>query len=331
MKILENHIKNKTFSNIYVIFGEEEYLKNIYEKKLISNIIDENFKMMNFDIFEGKNVNISNIIDACDTMPFMSDYRVVILKNTGLIYDGKKDDTIKLENYLHTLPKTTILIFIEEKIDKKLKIFKTISNIGTFHKIDILSENELVNWILNIFKDNNKNISAKEAIYIIRSIGFNMEILLNEINKLISFKGSSTKITINDIDNICTKSIESKIFDLINFMSNKDMDNAIKIYKNLIVNKTSPFVILNMISRQFRIILQTKYLYNKNYSINNIVSELELRDFIVKEAIKQSKNFSIKILLQAINECLEIDNNIKTGKIIDEIAIELLIIKYSTL
>lgn len=331
MKTLENHIKNKTFSNIYVIFGEEEYLKNIYEKKLISNIVDENFKMMNFDIFEGKNVNISKIIDACDTMPFMSDYRVVILKNTGLIYDGKKDDTIKLENYLHILPKTTILIFIEEKIDKKLKIFKTISNIGTFHKIDILSENELVNWILNVFKDNNKNISAKEAIYIIRNIGFNMEILLNEINKLISFKGSSTKITINDIDNICTKSIESKIFDLINFMSNKDMDNAIKIYKNLIVNKTSPFVILNMISRQFRIILQTKYLYNKNYSINNIASELELRDFIVKEAIKQSKNFSIKILLQAINECLEIDNNIKTGKIIDEIAIELLIIKYSTL
>ena len=331
MKILENHIKNKTFSNIYVIFGEEEYLKNIYEKKLISNIIDENFKMMNFDIFEGKNVNISNIIDACDTMPFMSDYRIVILKNTGLIYDGKKDDTIKLENYLHILPKTTILIFIEEKIDKKLKIFKTISNIGTFHKIDILSENELVNWILNVFKDNNKNISAKEAIYIIRNIGFNMEILLNEINKLISFKGSSTKITINDIDNICTKSIESKIFDLINFMSNKDMDNAIKIYKNLIVSKTSPFVILNMISRQFRIILQTKYLYNKNYSINNIASELELRDFIVKEAIKQSKNFSIKILLQAINECLEIDNNIKTGKIIDEVAIELLIIKYSTL
>lgn len=331
MKTLENHIKNKTFSNIYVIFGEEEYLKNIYEKKLISNIVDENFKMMNFDIFEGKNVNISKIIDACDTMPFMSDYRVVILKNTGLIYDAKKDDTNKLENYLHILPKTTILIFIEEKVDKKLKIFKTISNIGTFHKIDILSENELVNWILSIFKDNNKNISTKEALYIIRNIGFNMEILLNEINKLISFKSSGTKITINDIDNICTKSIESKIFDLINFMSNKDMDNAIKIYKNLIINKTSPFVILNMISRQFRIILQTKYLYNKNYSINNIASELELRDFIVKEAIKQSKNFSIKILLQAINECLEIDNNIKTGKIIDEIAIELLIIKYSTL
>ncbi len=331
MKTLENHIKNKTFSNIYLIFGEEEYLKTSYEKKLISSIISEDLKMMNFDIFEGKNINISQIIDACDTMPFMSDYRLVILKNTGLIYEGKKEDTTKLEKYLHTLPKTTILIFIEEKIDKKLKIFKTISSIGTSHQIGSLSENELVDWILNIFKDNNKDISTKEALYIIRNVGYNMDILLNEINKLISFKNNNTKITISDIDNICSKSVESKIFDLINFMANKNIDEAIQTYKNLIINKTSPFVVLNMISRQFRIILQCKYLYNKNYSINSIASELGLRDFIVKEAIKQSKNFSIKILLQAINECLEIDNNIKTGQIADEMAVEILIIKYTTI
>ena len=331
MKTLENHIKNKTFSNIYLIFGEEEYLKTSYEKKLISAIISEDLKMMNFDIFEGKNINISQIIDACDTMPFMSDYRLVILKNTGLIYEGKKEDTTKLEKYLHTLPKTTILIFIEEKIDKKLKIFKTISSIGTSHQIGSLSENELIDWILNIFKDNNKDISTKEALYIIRNVGYNMDILLNEINKLISFKNNNTKITISDIDNICSKSVESKIFDLINFMANKNIDEAIQTYKNLIINKTSPFVVLNMISRQFRIILQCKYLYNKNYSINSIASELGLRDFIVKEAIKQSKNFSIKILLQAINECLEIDNNIKTGQIADEMAVEILIIKYTTI
>ena len=51
MKVLDTHIKNKTFSNIYLIFGEEEYLKNTYEKKLISSIISEDLKMMNFNIF----------------------------------------------------------------------------------------------------------------------------------------------------------------------------------------------------------------------------------------------------------------------------------------
>ncbi len=331
MKVLDTHIKNKTFSNIYLIFGEEEYLKNTYEKKLISSIISEDLKMMNFDLFEGKNTNVSQIIDTCDTMPFMSPYRLVILKNTGLIIEGRKNDSSLLEQYLSNLPKTTIIIFIEDKIDKKLKLFKTISKIGSVHQMNMSSENELVNWILNIFKDNNKDISTKEALYMIRNIGFNMEILLNEINKLISFKNNNDKITINDIDTICTKSVESKIFDLINFMANKNMQNAISIYKNLLVNKTSPFIILNMIARQFRIILQVKYLYNKGYNINSISSKLDLRDFIVKEAFKQSKNFSIKVLLQALNECLNIDENIKTGKMVDELAVELLIIKYTSI
>ena len=331
MKVLDTHIKNKTFSNIYLIFGEEEYLKNTYEKKLISSIISEDLKMMNFDIFEGKNTNVSQIIDACDTMPFMSPYRLVVLKNTGLIIEGRKNDSTLLEQYISNLPKTTIIIFIEDKIDKNLKLFKTISKIGSVHQMNMSSENELVNWILNVFKDNNKDISTKEALYMIRNIGFNMEILLNEINKLISFKNTNDKITINDIDTICTKSIESKIFDLINFMANKNMQNAISIYKNLLVNKTSPFIILNMIARQFRIILQVKYLYNKGYNINSISSELGLRDFIVKEAFKQSKNFSIKVLLQALNECLTTDENIKTGKMLDELAVELLIIKYTSI
>lgn len=331
MKVLDTHIKNKTFSNIYLIFGEEEYLKNTYEKKLISSIISEDLKMMNFDLFEGKNTNVSQIIDTCDTMPFMSPYRLVVLKNTGLIIEGRKNDSSLLEQYLSNLPKTTIIIFIEDKIDKKLKLFKTISKIGSVHQMNMSSENELVNWILNIFKDNNKDISTKEALYMIRNIGFNMEILLNEINKLISFKNNNDKITINDIDTICTKSVESKIFDLINFMANKNMQNAISIYKNLLVNKTSPFIILNMIARQFRIILQVKYLYNKGYNINSISSKLDLRDFIVKEAFKQSKNFSIKVLLQALNECLNIDENIKTGKMVDELAVELLIIKYTSI
>ncbi|WP_250277488.1 DNA polymerase III subunit delta [[Clostridium] colinum] len=330
MKTLDNHIKNKTFSNIYIIFGEENYLKNTYEKKLISSIVNEDLKMMNFISFEGKNINISEIIDACDTLPFMNSYRLVILKNTSLLYNGKKDDLTILEEYLKTLPKTTILVFLEEKIDKKLKIFKTISKIGSIHHINTLSENELIDWIFNIFKDNNKNITPKESLYIIRNIGCNMEILLNEINKLISFSNSQT-ITINDIDSICTKSVESKIFDLINFMANKNVDKAISMYKNLIFNKTSPFVVLNMIYRQFKIILQCKYLYNKNYNVSTIASEINIHSFIVKDALKQSKNFSIKTLLQALNECLEIDNNIKTGKIEDELAVELLIIKYATI
>lgn len=329
MKILESHIKNKSFSNIYLIYGEELYLKNIYEKKLVDNIVDESLKMMNFDIFEGKNINIQRVIDSCNTLPFMNEHRLVILKNTNLIYDAKKDDITILEKYINILPKTTILIFIEEKIDKKLKIFKTISKIGSVHQMDIQSEESLIKWIINVCNKNNKNISPKEAIYMIRNIGANMEVLLNEINKLVSFSNEKI-ITIKDIDIICTKSVESKIFDLIKFIANKNVEKALSIYKNLIFNKTSPFMVLSLIYRQFKIILQTKHLQEKGHSINAIASSLSLRDFMIKEAVVQGKNFTKETVLKVLKECQEIDNNIKTGKMQDELAIELLIIKYAT-
>lgn len=330
MKNLDNHIKNKTFSNLYVIFGEENYLKNKYEKQFIQTILDENFKMMNFDLFEGKNINITNVIDACNTLPFISEYRLVVLKNTDLLYEAKKEDIETLEKYFDNIPKTTILIFIEQKINKKLKIYKTASKIGSIHQIDTLSEQDLINWITSFLKQKGKTLTTKECLYIIRNVGYNMEILQNELNKLASFK-KDEKITTNDIDCICTKSIESTIFDLINFMANKNMEKALDIYKTLIFNKTSPFLILNMIYRQFKIILQTKYLYNKGYNINNISTQLKLRDFIVREAFNQSKNFNIKTLLNALNNCLQTDNNIKTGKINDELGVELLIIKYTSI
>ena len=327
MKVLDEHIKNKTFSNLYLIFGEEAYLKNQYEKKFIDTILDESLKMINFSLFEGKNIDIKNIIDTLDTLPFMSNYRLVILKNTSLLFDAKKEDMKILEEYLHNIPKTTILIFIEEKIDKKLKIYKTITKIGSVHQIDTLDENNLIKWITDKLKNNDKEINQQNALYIIKSVGTNMEILLNEINKLISYSNNQTIIK-DDIDNICTKSVESKIFDLINFIANKNVNKAIDIYKNLIFNKTSPFFILNMIYRQFKIILQTKYLYNKGYGIKDIANTINTRDFIVRDSFNQSKNFSTKILINILNECLETDNNIKTGKISDEVAVEILIIKY---
>lgn len=331
MNILDKHIKYRTFENVYLIFGEEEYFKKKYEKKFIESIVPEKLRMMNFDYFEGKNITVSQIIDATDTMPFMNDYRLVILKNSNLLFEGRKLETEKISDYIENMPKSTILVFIEEKVDKRQKLFKQIKKIGSVNLIGNLNEGQIVSWILDIFRNEGKIISHKEAIYMIRSIGDNMDNLYNEIQKLISYKNDNEKVSIEDIDNICTKSVESKIFELISAMANKNIESAIYIYRNLIFNKTSPFIVLSMISRQFRIILQVKYLNNKNYSISCIAKELSLSGFVVKDALSQSKNFNNKMILNVIDECLETDNKIKTGIIQDELAVELLIIKYSSI
>lgn len=330
MQSLDNSIKDKDFNNLYLIFGEEKYLKEEYEKKLTNSIVSESTKMMNFDILEGKATTVFKIKEISDTLPFMNDYRLIIIKNSGLLYEGRKSETEILIDYIKNIPKTTVILFIEEKVDKKLKIFKEIKKIGEVCEFSFLNEKDLADWVLSTINAQDKIMSKDDAIYLIRNVGCSMEVIYNELNKLISYKAEN-QITRNDIDSICTKSVESKVFQLVDSIGLKKTEQAINIYKNLIFNKTSPFMILSMIYRQFKIILQVKYLQAKSKTIQQISAELGLRDFIVRTALIQSKNFKNKVLLQAIDDCLELDNQCKTGIIQDQLGVEMLIIKYSSL
>lgn len=328
MQILDNAIINREFKNIYLIFGEEYYLKNLYEKKLVDAIVSEETKMMNFNLLEEKSISVDKIEEISNTLPFMNDYRLLLIKDSKLFIEGKKAETDKLLKYINNIPNTTIIIFVEEKVDKKFKIFKEIKKLGEVCEFNSLSEQDLTKWILNKLSESSKKMSLETCIYLIRNVGGNMEVISNELEKLINFKNEQ-EITKKDIDEICTKSIESRIFDLVSAIGNKDTNKALTLYKALIFNKTSPFMILSMIARQFRIILQVKYLDKQNKNIMEISNNLGLRDFIVKEALKQSKNFkSFKILLNAINDCVETDNKCKIGLLKDDLAIEMLIVKY---
>lgn len=330
MQSLDNSIKDKDFNNLYLIFGEEKYLKEEYENKLTNSIVSETTKMMNFDILEGKATTVFKIKEISDTLPFMNDYRLLIIKNSGLLYEGRKSETEILIDYIKNIPKTTVILFIEEKVDKKLKIFKEIKKIGEVCEFSFLNEKDLADWALSTINAQGKIMSKDDAIYLIRNVGCSMEVIYNELNKLISYKAEN-QITRNDIDSICTKSIESKVFQLVDSIGLKKTEQAINIYRNLIFNKTSPFMILSMIYRQFKIILQVKYLQAKSKTIQQISAELGLRDFIVRTALIQSKNFKNKVLIQAIDDCLELDNQCKTGIIQDQLGVEMLIIKYSSL
>lgn len=330
MKQLKNDIKNKCFKNVYLFYGEENYLKKHYEDKMISNIIPKGAEMMNLDIYDGKNISVDKIIDASSTAPFMNEYRLIIAKASELFTFGRKNDTEKMAMYISDISDTTIIIFSENKVDKRNKLYKEISKLGYCAEFKTPSEKELSDWIIEIFKKSRKNISLKNALYMLKTIGSDMEIILNETNKLIDYKKNSNEINETDIENICTKSLENKIFDLVDSIGNKKSKKALDIYSNLILYKESPIMILSMIARQFKIILQSKYLLKKGLSSDEIAKKLEQRSFVIKECLKQSSNFKYNELLNAFNDCLEYDLKIKTGKISDKLGVEMLIIKYSS-
>lgn len=330
MKILKEHLKSGKYKKVYLFFGEESYILKVYEKKMIEKVIPKGMEMMNLDILEGKSVTSSQIIDVANTAPFMSDKRLVIVKDSGFLKNGKKDESEKISNYLNKIPESTIIIFIETEVDKRSKLYKKIVEKGYVCEFSRLTEKEMVDWIIRLFKGGGIEVSKNIAIYILRAVDSDMENIENEVKKLIAYSRGEKEITFKDVDEVCTKSVESKIFDLVEAIGNKNCKVALNIFNNLIMMKQSPIMVLSMCARHFRMLLQCFELKERGIPESEVAKEMGQRSFIVNKLISQCKNFTKDKLKSAHKECLDTDTAIKTGKMSDKLAVEVLIIKYST-
>jgi len=324
MKDLKSDFKAKNFKSVYLLHGDEPYMIRHYLGEFTKLTTDS---MMNSDSFEGKDFSISSAIDAAETFPFLSDYRLVFIKDSGLCASGRKDDSEAMAKYLPNVPEGTIIVFSESAIDKRNRLYKQISTTGRVVECSIPAESELLRWLANIFKKKGKEIDTQTARILLATVPKGMDSLYAEADKLEAFLGERTKITAEDIATVCTKSLEARIFDLVGALCSGETENALHLYHNMLIMKEQPLMMLAMMARQFRLVLQCKVCSEKG--VRDIAGTLNLRDFIVRECVKQGQNFSSSRLVSALTDCQDTDLRIKTGLMEAELGVELLIVRYS--
>lgn len=326
MKQIENDIKSGVFKSAYLIYGEENYLVRKYTELLKSSIIDGDNAMMNMDVFEGNDCDVNKIINAGDTAPFFSDYRLIVVSNSGLFKEGRKADTTVITEALKNLPEGCIYLFTNEKVDKRNALYKAVKKIGYCCEINYQDIKELTVWLKS---ESENRLDNSTANYFVKNIGNDMKHLKAELDKLLAYVGKNN-IKITDIDIACTKSAEVNIFNMVAAMGNKNTETALEIYNNMIFEGEEPIGILAMIARQFRLMLQCKYLQSKkSYNSRQIAAELKQREFVVNNCLGQARNFKLSTLIKAIEDCADCDSNIKSGLMASKLGVELILLKYS--
>jgi DNA polymerase-3 subunit delta len=325
MNDLNNQIKAGNFSPCYLFYGPEAFLSTRRQKSLISAALPEDARDMNMEVFSGK-IEVSRIMDAAETMPFLADRRLIIAEDSGLFQSGRKDDSESMADFLKDIPESTIIIFAEKDADKRGRMYKAVQKHGTIVEAKTPKEADLADWAVKLSASLGAKLPKSTAIYLIRNLTADMSLLYNEIAKLAAYKSGEAEITNADVDAICTKSLEAKIFDLMRAIGNQDAKRAAALYANLIGAKESPLMVLTMLARQFRYYLQCTHLAPVMPQ-KDIAAKLSLHPFAVREFIEGGRNFSRAAMLAAFENCLETDYAIKSGQIGDVLGVEILIIK----
>ena len=323
MKTIKEHIKLNQFSKVYLLYGMEAYLKKLYKDKLVRAILGSE-DQMNYSYYEGKGIDINQVIETAETLPFFNEHRVIVIENSGL-FKSQND----LADYIKKMPDSTCIIFVENEIDKRNRLFKAVKDCGTISEMNGLDEQNMKLWAAQILQRDKKKITGDTLSYLFSKVGTDMENVQNELEKLICYAYDREVITVADVDEVCVPLITSKIFAMIEALASKQSQKAFDLYRDLLTLREKPMTILYLITRQFNILLQVKEMNDAHIDRNEMARRVGIPPFAVNKSLGQARNFSSKMLKEALRYSAELEEQVKTGRMSDKLAVELLIVQYS--
>lgn len=310
----------------HLLIGEDSWSKNQFIEELKKQIFGDQLDMMNVLEVKDKEVAIEQVFDFAETLPFFTDYKFVYLKDTGLFKTGKKDEAEKFAAFIKNIPDYLILIIDETEVDKRGKLYKTIKAEHTIKEFIFPGEEAIYKMLAKKSEEKGIQMDVATLYYFIRNMPEDIAYILNEWEKLTGYV-EEKKITKAHIDAICVFSLEQRVFELTKKIGNKNANEALEIYGRMVQSKESPIGILVLIGRQYRMLLQVKYLVRIKKTPKEIASELKLPFFAAKEMVETVRGYQFKDLEQVIQACLKTDRDIKTGQMEMTKRVELLIME----
>ena len=320
MRQIAEDIKQNNFKQIYLLYGEERYLRRQYRQKLQAALCSDG-DTMNVHFYSGKDVPVGEIIDLAETLPFLAERRVIFISDSGLFKSGGE----KLAEYLASPCESTYFVFTESEVDKRSKLFKTVQSKGYAADFTVQDENTLKRWIAGTLGRDGKKITENTVQLIISKTGTDMDNIQMELEKLICYCMDRDVVTDADVEAVCTTRISNHIFDMINAIADRKQKAALELYYDLLALKEPPMRILFLIARQCNMLLQAKEMKLKGHDNRTIGSKLGVPPFIAQKVLNQASKFKTSTLRRAVQQCVEAETAVKTGRMNDMMSVEILI------
>lgn len=320
-------------NNIMAIYGEVPELVEKKSNELTHSFLNEDkddFNYIKYNLYE---TDMSTVIEEALTMPFISEKKVIVVKNSFMFTGEKvnKDITPNNEQVIEFLEKydgENLVIFeiYSNKLDERKKLTKTLKKTSKLSKVEQMSEQEIKSWMQNQLHKNYKDIKQDALNLFIELTGVNFNIVSQELDKISLFLGDRTTITKNDVSLIINRSLEQNVFLLTEFIQKNQKDKAIQLVRDLIIMKEEPIKLLALITSNYRLYYQSKILAQKSYSGQQIAKTINVHPYRVKLALNQVRHYELGQLLNIINNCAETDYKLKSSYMDKHLILELFIL-----
>lgn len=326
-------LKDGTFAPLYLIYGEESYLKEYYLKQLRERVIDPAFADFNLVELEGKGLTPEQLSEAIDSYPAMSEKKLVVVTDFDL-FKPPAGFADQLPGLLGDLPDYLCLVFyfdvLEGKPDKRTKLYKQLDKTACFADFSRMEERELVAWIERRAKALDRFIAPDDAAYLIFLCGNDMTNLAGEISKAAAHS-TTGEIKRYNIDAVCSPVLDAVVFDLTDAITAGKFDRAVGLVGELIAQKNNEVMIFTTIARHIQRLYAAKLCAEARAGEKQLMEMIGSKSpYYARQLQNAARRVSLCWLRRAASICGETDAALKGSAVDRQKQIELALLAMSS-
>jgi len=323
---------------LYILNGEDDFSIRQALEEIKKGVGDPTVLAANTTLLEGQRVTVEQLRNACETVPFLAEKRLVIVegllgrfepKGKSAPRKGKNtnhlDDRKAIAACVSHVPAFTMLVLVDGKISGQNILLKELAAGAEVRTFPWLRGTRLQQWVQQRVRGVGGNISVGAVDLLAKFVGSNLWIMTTEIDKLVMF-AQGRSIEEADVRAVVSYAQEASVFAMVDAILESRGGVAEKLLQQLMQHGATPAYLLVMLSRQVRILVQVKELRKQRRTSKEIQDKLGLAsEFVIRKALEQAGNYSLTRLKEVYHQLLEADLAIKTGKYDGELALDILL------
>lgn len=336
--VFEKEVKEGQIKKGYIFCGQDEELIKESINEIVKLEIQEDFKELNLIKLDGMTVNFEDIMNACETMPFMSEKKAVIVYRANFLMDKTDSEGQKLfekiKEYSENLAPHTIFIMYyllsdkRERPAKNMKLRALEKNIEVVF-LDKLKRDRLLRKAAEVFEERGVTINRMELAYFCNRIDNNFEIIKSEADKLAAYC-NGRQVKKEDIDIMTENSNDDDVFDIVELVAEKRIDQAIDAVKEVLANSKQHYALITSLERHFQRLYEIKNGMLKGKKASDFQKDYKIPEFICQKLMKQTAKFTAKQIYGILKLCVQCDTTLKSTTVDKNMEIEFLLINTLT-
>lgn len=300
------------YKPLYLIVGEQDLLLNQAVDSLKSSVAEVADLDFNLETFEGESANVDDIVAACNTLPFVSDRRLVIVRGVEKM---SKDATETLVRYAENPSPTTVLALVGKKLAKNTRLYKAVDKLGGVIERKAPELREYPRKVQDMFAASGKRISLDGAEYLVNAVGRDLQRLTVEVSKTVAYVGDRVDVSLSDAEEVASTTAKTSVFELGTALGNRDCAGALRLLNRLLGDGESVFGLHALALRQMRDLLSARALIDRGQgSQDELARALGRPPWQMRNLAAQARRFSAAELVALLQAAATSEAEMKTSR-----------------